>query len=97
MLEGKCETVKPFLLEKCWASLLPTTGAQSELEDRHNVEFCVLPSKRKKKKNGFKKKNKKLLHLKFSSSFNHKDNLLTLTTAPGYYYPQLREKEAVVY
>ena len=33
--------------------------------------------------------------MKFSSSFNHKDNLLTLTTAPGYYHPQLREKEAV--
>ena len=64
MLEGKCETVKPFLLEKCWVSLLPTTGAQSELEDRHNVEFCILPSKRKKKKkNGFKKKKQKTFTL----------------------------------
>lgn len=61
VLEGKCGTVKPFLLEKWWVSLLPTAGAQSELEDRHNVEFYVLPSKRKKKKkkNGLKKKKTK--------------------------------------
>lgn len=49
VLEGKCGTVKPFLLEEWWVSLLLTAGAQSELEDRHNIEFYVLPSKRKKK------------------------------------------------
>lgn len=54
--------------------------------------FCP----QKEKKNGLKKrKQKTLLHLKFSSSFKHKDNLLMLTTAPGYYYPQLRGEEAV--
>ena len=58
--------------------------------------FC--PQKEKKKKKEWlkkKRKQKTLLHLKFSSSFKHKDNLLTLTTAPGYYDPQLRGEEAV--
>lgn len=65
--EGKCGTVKPFLLEEWWVSLLLTAGAQSELEDRHNMS-SYLASKRK---NGLKE-TKTLLHLKFSSSFKHK-------------------------